>query len=162
METFGNVPYTEALEFDNFLSSNDDGLIVYMDLISRLTVAINGHDVSKGSYDTADRIYQGDVTQWKKFANSLKLRMGNLLSDVEPVFAQSTITEVLTSGVITSADDNATYSYLTADPNTNPVYSNIILSGRLDYVAGKTVIDIMMNLNDSRLPLFFTKINGNY
>lgn len=162
VETFGNVPYTEGLNIDNLLPKYDDGLTIYKDLISRLTVAINGLDEGTGSYGTADRIYQGNVAKWKKFANSLKLRMGNLLSDLEPALAQSTIMEALTSGVITSPDDNATYAYLTADPNTNPVYASIILSGRLDYVAGKTVIDIMKDRSDPRLPLFFTKIDGNY
>ena len=162
VETFGNVPYKEALDINNLLPKYDDGLTIYKDLISRLTVAINGLDISKGSYGSADRIYNGNVTQWKKFASSLKLRMGNMLSDVEPTLAQSTITEALASGVIISADDNATYSYLSADPNTNPVYESIILSGRLDYVAGKTVIDILKDLSDPRIGLYFTKINGEY
>lgn len=162
VETFGDVPYTEALDIDNLLPKYDDGLTIYKDLISRLTVAINGLDDSKGSYDTADRLYEGNVTQWKKFASSLKLRMGNMLSDIEPGLAQSTITEALASGVISSPDDNATYSYLTADPNTNPVYASLILSGRLDYVAGKTVIDIMKDLDDPRISMYFTKIDGDY
>lgn len=162
VETFGNIPYTEALDIDNLLPKYDDGLTIYKDLISRLTIAINGLDVNKDSYGSADRIYQGNVAQWKKFASSLKLRMGNLLSDVEPDLAQLTITEALASGVITSPDDNATYSYLTADPNTHPVYASIILSGRLDYVAGITVIDILKDLNDPRIGMYFTKINGEY
>lgn len=163
VETFGNVPYTEAFDIDNnLLPKYDDALTIYKNLIVRLTAAIDGLDENEGSYGTADRMYTGNVTQWKKFASSLKLRMGNMLSDIEPGLAQSTMTEALTSGVIASPDDNASYQYLTSDPNTNPVYSNIILSGRLDYVAGKTIIDIMKDLNDPRLPLFFTKVNGAY
>lgn len=163
VETFGNVPYTEAFDIDkNLLPKYDDAITIYKDLIVRLTKAINGLDESEGSYGGADRIYNGNVTQWKKFANSLKLRMGNLLSDIEPGLAQSTITEAISSGVIMSADDNATYSYLTSDPNTNPVFANLVLSGRADYVAAKTITDIMKVLDDPRLPLYFTKVDGDY
>jgi len=162
VETFGDVPYSEALDIDNLLPKYDDGLTIYKDLLTRLTVAINALDTSKGSYGSADRIYQGDVSKWKMFANSLKLRMANLISDIEPGIAQTAITEALDSGVITSPDDNATYSYLTADPNTNPVYVSLVLSGRKDYVAGKTVIDIMNDLNDPRRPLYFTMVDGEY
>lgn len=162
VETFGDVPYTEALDIDKLLPAYDDGLTVYKDLIIRLSAAINALDLSNGSYGAADRLYEGDVAQWKKFASSLKLRMGNLLSDVDATLAQSTITEALASGVITSPADNANYTYLTADPNTNPVYVALVLSGRKDYVAGKTVVDIMNDLNDPRRPLFFTTVDGDY
>lgn len=162
VETFGDVPYTEALNIDNLLPAYDDGLTIYKDLIDRLTVAINGLDVSSGSYGAADRLYEGDVSQWKKFANSLKLRMGNMLSDVDPALAQSTILSAIASGVITSAADNATYSYLSADPNTNPIYSSLVLSGRFDYVGAVTIVDALKGFNDPRLPLFFTQIDGDY
>ncbi|MEZ4803819.1 MAG: SusD/RagB family nutrient-binding outer membrane lipoprotein [Gelidibacter sp.] len=155
VETFGDVPYTEALDIDNLLPKYDDGLTVYKDLIVRLTAAINSLDTGTGSYGAADRIYEGDVSKWKKFANSLKLRMGNLLSDVDPALAESTMLEAIASGVITSSDDDATYTYLSADPNTNPIYANLVLSGRFDFVAGATIIDALVAFNDPRLPLFF-------
>jgi hypothetical protein len=162
VETFGDVPYTEALNIDNLLPKYDDGLTIYKDLLTRLTAAINGLDTSLESYGKADGLYQGDVSQWKKFANSLKLRMANTLSDIEPALAQTAMTEALTSGVIASAADNATYTYYGADPNTNPVYDALVLSGRKDYVAGKTVIDIMNALDDPRRSLYFTQIDGAY
>ncbi|MEZ4857078.1 MAG: SusD/RagB family nutrient-binding outer membrane lipoprotein [Gelidibacter sp.] len=162
VETFGNVPYSEALDIDNLLPKYDDGLTIYKNLIERLTAAINGLDTSVGSYGAADRIYEGDVAQWKKFANSLKLRMAILISDIEPALAQTAITEAITSGIITSSADDASYSYLSADPNTNPIYANLVLSGRHDFVAGKTIVDIMNGLDDPRRPLYFTQIDGAY
>ena len=162
VETFGDIPYTEALNIDNPLPKYDDGLTVYKDLLSRLTTAINGLDTSLGSYGKADGIYQGDVSQWKKFANSLKLRMANILSDIEPGLAQTAMSEALASGVITSPADNATFTYYGADPNTHPVYAALVLSGRKDYVAGKTIIDIMNALDDPRRALYFTQVDGEY
>ena len=163
VETFGDIPYTEALDIDNLLPEYDDGLTVYQDLISRLTAAINALDVTKGSFGSADNLYGGDTALWLKFAASLKLRMGILLSDVEPALAQQTVEEAVATGVFTSNADNADFTYYSADPNTNPVHANLVLSGRHDYVAAVTITDMMNSLNDPRLPLFFLETDeGEY
>ena len=156
VETFGDVPYTEALDIDNLLPKYDDGETIYKDLVGRLTAAINALDESTGSFGSADRIYGGDVALWKKFAASLKLRMGILLSDVDTAFAKTTVESAVTTGVFTSNADNASYEYLGSDPNTNPVHDNLVLSGRKDFVAATTIIDIMNTLDDPRRPLYFT------
>jgi len=143
VETFGNIPYTESLDINNLTPKYDDGETIYKDLIDRLTTSINNLDVSKGSFGSADRIYNGDVTKWKKFAASLKLRMGILLSDVDNSFAKTAVESAVTSGVFESNDDNANYQYMSAAPNTNPIYDNLVLSGRHDYVAATTIIETM-------------------
>ncbi len=157
VETFGDVPYTEALDIENLSPTYDDGLTVYKDLIERLTVAIDALDEGTESFGSADRIYNGDVGLWKKFANSLKLRMGILLSDVDNAFAKQTVEDAVTDGVFTSNADNAEYAYLSADPNTNPIHANLVLSGRQDFVAAVTITDMMNSLDDPRLPLYFLK-----
>lgn len=143
VETFGDVPYAEALDIDNLLPKYDDGETVYKDLIGRLTAAISALDESNESFGSADRMYGGDVVQWKKFAASLKLRMGILLSDKDAAFAKSTVESAVATGVFTGNEDNASYTYLGSDPNTNPIYDNLVLSGRKDFVAAITIIDIM-------------------
>jgi hypothetical protein len=166
VETFGDIPYTEALDIDNLTPKYDDALTVYKDLITRLTAAINNLDVTKGSFGNADKIYDGDVTLWKKFAASLKLRMGIMLSDVDNGLAKTTVEDAVATGVFTSNADNAAYQYLSADPNTNPIYANLVLSGRHDYVAGQTIIDMMNAIGttgDPRLPKYFAPISdGTY
>tara|TARA_R110001583_G_scaffold47019_1_gene147240 strand:- start:108 stop:1553 length:1446 start_codon:yes stop_codon:yes gene_type:complete len=163
VETFGDVPYTESLDIENLLPKYDDGLTVYKDLIARLTVALNNLDTSNGSFGSADRIYNGDVILWKKFASSLKLRMGILLSDVDNAAAKQAVEAAVASGVFTSNADNAGFTYLSADPNTNPIYANLVLSGRQDFVAAETIIDMMTLLGDYRLPTYFMPISdGTY
>lgn len=162
VETFGDIPYTEAIDIDNLLPKYDDGLTVYKDLIVRLSAAINALDTTNGSFGDTDRIYEGDTSKWKLFANSLKLRMGILLSDVDNALAKQTVEDAVAGGVFTSSADDATYTYLSADPNTNPIHDNLILSGRHDFVAGKTIIDMMNTLNDPRRPLYFLDVAGSY
>ncbi|HPE83924.1 MAG TPA: SusD/RagB family nutrient-binding outer membrane lipoprotein, partial [Aequorivita sp.] len=161
VETYGNIPYSEALDINQLLPKYDDGKEVYLDLISRLTAAVNSLDPSKASFEgNEERLYEGNVANWKKFGNSLKLKMGNMLSDDDPAAAENAIVSAVASGVFTSNDDSATYNYLSADPNTNPVYADLVLSGRSDYVAGKTIVDIMNDRNDPRRAVYFETVDG--
>ncbi len=158
VETFGNVPYTQALKTGVLLPKYDDGLTVYKDLITRLNAAIAQMDQSQGSFGMADNMYHGDVAKWYMFANSLKMRMGMLLSDVEPTLAKTTV-EAAAPFVILSNGDNASLAYQAAQPNDNPVYENLVASGRNDFVGANTFIDKMNSLNDPRLPYFFTQVD---
>ena len=163
VETFGNIPYSEALDANNLLPAYDNGQTVYEDLISRLSVAINNLNTSVGSFNgSQDLIYGGNSSKWKLFANSLKLRMGILMSDVNNTLARETVESAVSSGVFTSNGDNANYLYQSAAPNTNPIHTNLVLSGRHDYVAAVTIIDMMNSLDDPRRPLYFTDVDGEY
>ncbi|MBT0607300.1 SusD/RagB family nutrient-binding outer membrane lipoprotein [Aequorivita echinoideorum] len=163
VETFGNVPYSEALDRDNALPAYDDAETIYTDLISRLTAASNNLNPSLGSFSAnEDLIYGGDAAAWKKFANSLKLRMGLVLADSNPSLSQSTVESAVSTGVFTSASDNAFYSYSPTDPNTNPVYVDLVLSGRFDFVIAETIVDRMNDLEDPRRPVYFTDVDGEY
>ncbi|PHR14927.1 MAG: SusD/RagB family nutrient-binding outer membrane lipoprotein [Aequorivita sp.] len=163
VETYGDIPYSEALDIDNLLPAYDDGLTVYKDLLSRLNAAIGNMNTSVGSFDSStDLIYGGDVAHWKKFANSLKLRMGITLADVDAGLSQSTVQSAFSSGVFTSNADNGSYQYSGAAPNNNPMNDNLVLSGRNDYVAAVTIIDIMNDLEDPRRASYFTDVDGEY
>jgi len=157
VETFGNIPYSEALDIDNLLPVYDDGLTVYKDLIARLNTAIGNLDPGAGSFDPAsDNMYKGDVAGWMYFANSLKLRMGINLADVasESALAKETI-ESAAGGVIDDNEDNGALHYLDASPNTNPLWVDLVASGRLDFIGANTLVDKMNELNDPRLQFFF-------
>ena len=161
VETFGNVPYNEALNVDILLPEYDDGLTVYKDLLDRLNVAIAQLDPSEGSFGLADNLYQGDVAAWIKFANSLKLRMGMLLSDVDETAAEAAIVAAAPH-VFTSNSDNAALVYSGASPNTNPLYADLVASGRHDFVPTSRIIDVMNDLEDPRRPFYFTLYEGAY
>lgn len=157
VETFGNIPYSEALDVNQLTPVYDDGLTVYKDLISRLNADIAALDPSQGSFtEDQDNIYQGDVSQWLKFANTLRLRMGMLLSDLpaEAATARAAI-ESSAAGAILDNADNATIEYLSAIPNTNPLYADQVASNRQDYIAVDTFVNILLQLNDPRIHGFY-------
>lgn len=161
VETFGNIPYTEALNLDKPLPVYDDGLTIYKDLISRLDAAIGQLDQAQGSFDIADNFYQGDVAMWYKFANSLKLRMAMLISDVDGATAKAAA-ESAAPHVISSNAENCTMTYLSAAPNYNQIYADLVASGRHDFIPTSTIVDVMNTWNDPRRPLYFTELDGVY
>jgi hypothetical protein len=160
LTTYGDIPYTEALDIENTFPKYDNAETAYNDLLSRLDAAISNLDASGGSFGSADIVYGGDVALWKKFGNSLKLKMGMTIADVDATKAKTVVESAVSSGVFTSNDDNAKFYFLGGPPNTNPVWVDLVQSGRQDFVAASTIIDEMKARTDPRIPLYFT-LDGN-
>ncbi|MBP1839011.1 SusD/RagB family nutrient-binding outer membrane lipoprotein [Formosa algae] len=155
VDTFGDIPYTQALDATTYpLPVYDDAATIYEDLISRLNSAIA--DLS-GTGFSLDNIYSGDVSAWSKFANSLKLRIGSRIVDAPGMSAtaQTAIESAVAAGVFTSNADNATIAYTATSPNTNPLWEDLVESGRSDFVAANTIVDFMNDLDDPRRSVFF-------
>lgn len=163
VDTFGNIPYTQAVNAGEFpLPEYDDAEEIYMDLISRLKAANDLLGAGEG-FTSADVIYSGDMEDWAKFSNSLLLRLGMRLSEVNPSAAADAASTAVQNGVFTSNDDSATVDYQANDPNTNPLWVDLVQSGRSDYVAANTIVDYMNDLDDPRRPAYFDdNISGGY
>jgi hypothetical protein len=161
VETFGNLPYSQALNAGTYvLPVYDDAATIYGDLLTRLTAAIP--NLSDSGFGAADNIYGGNTANWKKFGNSLLLRMGVRVADVPALAAKSTaaIQSAVSGGVFTSNADNADLVYSNATPNTNPVWVDLVESGRSDFVIANTLVDKMNTLNDPRRPFYFDQNLG--
>jgi hypothetical protein len=154
--TFGDIPYSEAMDISNPFPKYDDAKTIYNDLLTRLDAAITKLNVSAASFGTADIVYGGNVAAWKKFANSLKLKMGITIADDDNAKAKATVESAVASGVFTSNADNAEFVYVTAPPNTNPIWVDLVQSGRDDFVAASTLVNQLKTFNDPRLDNFFT------
>jgi hypothetical protein len=163
VDTFGNIPYSEALDIENHPNPKyDDAKTIYKDLISKLTASVNSMNLTKDSFGTADLIYGGDMSKWKKFANSLRLKLAINLDDVDHTYATTQVLAAVTSGVITNSADNAKLKYLSVQPNTNPIYVDVVASGRDDFVPTSTIINKMNALSDPRRSSYFTLIGSIY
>ena len=57
--------------------------------------------------------------------------------------------------VISDNSENLQIKYLSSPPNTNPVWEDLIQSGRHDFVAASPIIDTLKKYNDPRLPFYF-------
>ncbi|MGV8091691.1 MAG: SusD/RagB family nutrient-binding outer membrane lipoprotein [Mangrovibacterium sp.] len=161
VDIFGMVPYSEALDIDNVYPKYDTGLEIYQDLFNRLDAAIDALDPDFDSFGTADIYYGGNVNAWIKFGHSLKIKMGITIADSNDDLARSAI-ESGVQGCFTSSADDCLLAYLQASPNYNPIYAELVATGRHDFVAANTIVDIMNDLEDPRREKFFTLHEGGY
>ncbi|MBO0933039.1 SusD/RagB family nutrient-binding outer membrane lipoprotein [Fibrella aquatilis] len=158
-DVYGDIPYKEALlgTKGNVLPKYDTQKTVYAGLVADLKTAsdlINTKAVDK----TADILLAGNMTGWKKFANSLSLRLLNRMvgkSD-SPIDTKAEMTRILSDPtkypVLTSNADNIQLTYLADAPNNNPTNQN--RKTRDDHRVSKTLIDKLTALKDPRLAVY--------
>src|SRR5436190_10814487 len=73
LTSFGNIPYTEALDINNLKPKYDDAGAVFDQLLTRLNTAMSNLDEAAAGYGSADVINSDDIATWMRFANSLKM-----------------------------------------------------------------------------------------
>lgn len=154
-DAFGAVPFTEALDPEILSPKYDAGDDVYASVIAMLDNAIAMIDPAEPGFPASqDPVYGGDAEAWLKFANSFKIRLAINTADVDAGRAATMISQALASGVFESNADNAAIAYQNSSPNTNPVWEDLVQSGRADYVVANTIVDKLLALDDPRLPIF--------
>jgi len=77
VDTYGNIPYSEALQGTNHTYPKfDDAKTIYESLITKLSEAIS--DINGATWpanEPADILFNANKTRWVQFANTLKLRI---------------------------------------------------------------------------------------
>mgnify|MGYP003629591221 CR=1 FL=1 len=158
VESFGDIPYSQALDVDNISPVFDEDDAIYEDLISRLTTAIQSLDESQAGWNQ-DILYNGNVAGWKKFGSSLLFQMGMRIIDAKPNLAENAISTALPN-VFTSNADIAEVEMLSSQPNTSQLYVDIAVGNRRDIVGCEPFVDYMNSLNDPRVSVFFQPVDG--
>lgn len=154
-DAMGDLPYTDALQGDSMLQPTyDTQQSIYDSLFAELTKASGEISLAPSAqgFPNGDLIYGGDMAEWQKLANSLRLRLALHIQKADPAKAQAEAAAAVAAGVFTSNDDNAGLAYLTGSPDQNPIYTNHL--SRDDYGMGQALVDSMLNLNDPRLPIY--------
>jgi len=154
-DAMGDIPYSQALRGDTVLApAYDTQQSIYTDLFVQLAQANSGFDLALGApgFSSGDLLYGGDMAAWKKFGNSLRLRLAVHLSNVDPTKAATEAAAAVAAGVFTDNADNATLLYLGTSPNRNPIFNDA--QGRDDYGMSKTFVDSLTSWADPRLPVF--------
>ena len=146
-DEWGDVPYKEA-----FMGSDatkpilspvyDTQESIYVAILANLAEA-NTLLASSTSSISGDILYNNDLMKWRKFANSLSLRLLMRRSDrVAPTAAISAIvSDPDKYPIFESNSDNAALGYLGSAPNNNPINEN--RKTRDDHRVSKTIITQM-------------------
>lgn len=152
-DAYGDIPYKQAGKIDSFLTpAYDAQRDVYLGLLADLKTAQTLLDPS-GPTIGGDAIYGGNIANWKKFVNALRLRIALRIADQEPTLAKQVLTDIQSEGgnYFSSNSDLAALVYQDS-PNQNPV--SLTFDTRQDYRISKTIVDRLTTLNDPRLPIY--------
>ncbi len=177
-DLFGDVPYSEALQgADNTTPTYDAQSDIYAGMLQNLTDAQAMLGVSGGGdFGGGDVLYGNDFAKWKKFANSLRMRLAMRMSEVDPATAKAQFVAAYQAGPFTSNADNAEFSW-PGDPYGNPNWENCLCGNgvRDDNSVSATLIDSLKSMGDPRLEFYaepttdpnapseyFGEVNGDY
>lgn len=154
--SFGNIPYTDALKLneDAFFPKYDDAKTIYDDLLKRLTADVAALNPAEGGISAGqDVIFSGNIAGWKKFGNSILLRMAMTIVDADASKAKSVFVAANTGAF--GKGELAKYDFLGDFPNTNPIWEDLVRSGRQDYVGAKPLLDKLVAMSDPRLTAYY-------
>lgn len=154
VDTYGDIPYYsynsdnpdfQSLDIDNevFLPKFASQQDIYIDILSELSEASSQLITSEPVFTTGDNIYGGDAIKWKKFANSLILRVANRYKGVDSGAANAAINQAIANGVFESNDDNAAQAYEQADATASPLYSAFFVSNRTDFAVAAPFVNLL-------------------
>src|SRR5437588_89991 len=172
-DLWGDIPYSEAFTARQTVGQNlfpkfDTQESVYDAILKDLkdaSDALRTLSVVHPALAKQDLLLKGDVMGWRRFANSLRLRLAMRLSDVAPAKAQAIVLEILS--------DPATYPLVEGnsqnvawymDPSW--IYDHNSLGNRSratselpnNVLAPKVMLDLMVASKDPRLPVVFDTV----
>ena len=146
-DSYGPIPYSDAVANESIYVKYDSQEQVYMKMFEELDAAIEVFSDNAGlvatSWATYDYVYYGNMGQWAKYANSLKLRMAMRLSYVEPELAKAKAAEAIAGGVIRYNADNA-YMHPVENRMT------LIYNDWADHRVGADIVNYMNGYKDPR------------
>ncbi|WP_159039851.1 SusD/RagB family nutrient-binding outer membrane lipoprotein [Christiangramia fulva] len=163
VDHFGDIPFSEALagaiEDGSILAPSFDaaGSAVYPGLVTLLDEALSDLERAEdGVVGEEDFIYQGDISKWIKFANSLKLRVLMRTSETDPQAAA--IKELIANGTfIETVADMPYIPYTGASGDQNPMFARAEYGVGMFYFASNATLDVLESLDDPRGEVLYTK-----
>lgn len=165
-DRWGDVPYSEALSGQNNLTPKyDTQEDIYKAIFKDLRDAVAALDVN-GAVVKGDVIYNGNINQWKKAANTIRMMAALRLTKKYPNVGQLAQIEFdnaakNAAGFISTNADN----FKIVPPGgpqgsvfQNPWYATYF--SRDDYAISKTMTDLLTGLGDTRIQAFATNSTG--
>ncbi|HLX67906.1 MAG TPA: SusD/RagB family nutrient-binding outer membrane lipoprotein [Puia sp.] len=161
-DMYGDCPYTQAgLGYIAGITSPkyDKQQDIYMDMLNELQTAASNLDSTKANtVGSADLMYGGNVTQWKRFAYSEMVRIAMRLSKVDPTDAQKWVGIAVQGGVMASNSDNAIVQHQNVSGTPVPNGTGLILIGNDPdaYRLSETFVNFLKGTGDPRLSYLAT------
>lgn len=152
-DTWGDVPYTEALQGEDGMTTPayDAQSDIYASLLQTLEDAAALLEAGGAGFGSGDILYGNDFEKWIRFANSLRMRLAMRLSEVDEATARAEFEAAYNAPHFESNADNAMLVW-PGSPYRNPLFEN--WQGRDDHGISATMVDTLESLADPRLELY--------
>jgi hypothetical protein len=160
-DRWGDIPYSKALTGDPH-PAYDAQMDVYKGLIADLKAAIAGFDA--GPAMKGDILLGGDISAWKKWANTMRMEIALRTSKVYPAPGAWAATEFASAlgdanGTMTSNSDNVVLSF-PGGAYPNPWYTEYVATSRKDDAESSTMTGTLSSLSDPRINSFGNSTAG--
>ncbi len=174
-DAYGDIPYSEAISYDhatglveNLRPVYDTQESIYDEIIILLQKA--NTNLAKGvladdNIGAGDAMFEGDISLWQKFCNSLLLRVYIRISSVDQTTAADGISTILGAPasypIMQGTSDNASISYLQGanENGWHPLYSTM-KDRPTDNGSSETMVNYLISMNDPRLTVHFNEVSG--
>lgn len=157
-DIYGPIILSEAFKGsseDNWKPAYDSQESVYTQLDESLSEAYKQFDESE-SLSSADILYNGDITKWKKFNASLRMLLAIKLCDVAPAVGKTRFAAAYNDGGMESVSDGLFYSY--DELTWNRLYywcSPDYTAAGFNAVPNYFIVEQMKSLKDNRMFSYF-------
>ena len=162
-DTYGDIPYFEAVsgyDKDVMWPKYDSQRDIYYDLFKELDEAVQQFDPDMKL--ESDLLFDGNIEKWKKFANSLHLRLALRLVNVEEDKARAEAEKALAGRLMESSADNGVVYHGNYDiSSSNAIeirgngFSQVQHFNDEIVVACATYSDYLRDNKDPRLEMIF-------
>jgi len=159
-DVFGEIPYSELFQEGVTLPKFDTQKDIYKGIIADLDQAMSiiGDETSTGPADEDlgenDLIYGGDLQKWKKFANTLKLKMAMRAHGASgDDFSEAAINEALAAPLLSEGESALIEKDLVISQWAYSTYGDIWYNfgGGSDWTVGRELVNYLRDNNDPRL-----------
>ncbi len=159
-DLYGDIPYSQAGRPSKYsYPVYDTQEEIYKSMLKELDEAQANLGSGTAKMKTADLYFSGDAASWKKFANSLMLRLAMRLVKVDEATAKTYAAKAVANGVMTSNDDNAKLEHsadaLTTNDSCEP-FAKIIAHEDREFFISDFFVKLLKNSSDPRLSLIAT------
>lgn len=157
-DAWGDVPFSSSLEgLDNLNPEYQSQQEIYDGLITRLNEAIAKIDASAAGPGSEDIVYSGNMDLWRRFANTLKLRIYLRQAYVRPDVAQAGVQQLYAEGAeFLGMGETAAVQFADQTQNRNPFYqTQVVFRGGVDVVASNTALNYLLETDDPRINEFY-------
>ena len=158
-DLFGDVPYFEAFngvdgtvtpayDLQSDIYQKENGILDNLEKGIAAITAYTGAIALEG-----DILYQGDLSRWIGFANSLKIKY--LMRISGKVDVANALQTVFSNGnYIAENNQNASFDFTNSEPNSFRL-AQLRVGDFNNFVLSETMEEILTDLNDPRISTFF-------